>query len=101
MRKLINSQPLAIQGTADGQATALENVSVDHGSFDAFVAQQFLDSANIVTGFEQVGSEAVAQGVRSDRLDQAHPPGRLPDRCAQAAFVQVMAPNLTGTRIKR
>ena len=48
---------LQIQGRADGQAAALEHVGVDHGRLDVFVALQFLDGADVVAVFEQVGGE--------------------------------------------
>jgi hypothetical protein len=38
-------------------------VGVDGGGADIFVAQQFLDGANVVATFEQVGGEAVTKGV--------------------------------------
>ena len=37
-----------VQGAADGQAAALEDVGVDHGGFDILVAEQFLDGADVV-----------------------------------------------------
>jgi hypothetical protein len=39
---------LTIQGAAHSQATAIEDVGVDHGRLDALVPQQFLDGANII-----------------------------------------------------
>lgn len=45
---------LTIQRAADGEAAAVEDVGVDHGCGDIFVAQQFLKGANIITRFKQV-----------------------------------------------
>jgi hypothetical protein len=45
---------LTVQRATHGQATAIEDVGIDHGGGDIFVAQQVLDSADIVTGFKQV-----------------------------------------------
>jgi hypothetical protein len=54
---LMGEGSLQIQGRAHGQAAALEHVGVDHGRLDVFVAQQFLDGADVVAVFEQVGGE--------------------------------------------
>jgi hypothetical protein len=45
---------LTIQGATDGQATAFDDVGVDHGGGDIFVAEQVLDGADVITGFKQV-----------------------------------------------
>ena len=58
----------AIQGRFDRQATALEDVRIDHGGFDVLVAEQLLHCTNIVPVLEQVGGEGVAEGVGADRL---------------------------------
>ena len=34
--------------------TAIKHVCVDHGGFDILMPQQFLDSVDIITSFEQV-----------------------------------------------
>jgi hypothetical protein len=36
-------------------------VSIDHGRSDILVAQQFLDGADIIAGFEQMGGEGGAE----------------------------------------
>ena len=41
-------------------------MGVDHGGFDVFVTEEFLDGADIVAALEEVGSEGVAEGVASD-----------------------------------
>jgi len=38
-------------------------VGVDHGGLDVLVAEQFLDGAYVVTGFEQVGGKRMAKSV--------------------------------------
>jgi hypothetical protein len=43
-------------------------VGVDHGGFDVFVSEQFLDGADVITVLEEVGSEGVAEGVATDAL---------------------------------
>ena len=49
------------------QAGAVD-VDVDLGRGDALVAQHLLDGTQVGTALEQVGGEAVAQGVRTDDL---------------------------------
>ena len=41
-----------IQRAADGEAAAIQNVRINHGGLDIFVAEEFLDGANIVTRFK-------------------------------------------------
>lgn len=41
-------------------------MSVDHGGFDVFVPEEFLDGADVVASLEEVGGEAVAEGVGCD-----------------------------------
>ena len=41
--------------------------------------QEFLHSANVVTGVEHVRREAMSQGVRTDRLGDTGAPTRLAD----------------------
>lgn len=52
-----------IQGAWDlGQGSAAD-VQIDHGGGQSRVAQENLDSAQIVTGFQKMSGEAVSQGV--------------------------------------
>jgi hypothetical protein len=44
---------------------------VDLCGFDILMAQEFLDGADVVSGFEQMGGEAVAEGVGCGRLGNA------------------------------
>lgn len=55
-----------IQGAWDlGQGSAA-NVQIDHGGGQSRVAQEHLDSSQIVTGFQKMSGEAVSQGVDAD-----------------------------------
>ena len=49
----------------------MQDVGVDLGGFDVFVAEEFLDGADVVAGFEQVGGEAVTEGVTAGGFDDA------------------------------
>ena len=46
-----------VEGASDAEAAAVEDVCVDHCCCDAAVAEEFLDGANVVAGFEKVGGE--------------------------------------------
>jgi len=41
-------------------------MSVDHGGFDVFVPEEFLYGSYVITGFEKVGGEAMAEGMWAD-----------------------------------
>jgi hypothetical protein len=43
----------------DSESTTLEDVGVDHGGFDIFVSEQFLDGTNIVTVLQKLGGEGM------------------------------------------
>jgi hypothetical protein len=57
----VREQAEAVQGASDAAVTAVQDVGVDHGGLDAAVAEEFLDGADVVTVFEQVG--VYPQGV--------------------------------------
>jgi hypothetical protein len=40
-------------------------MQIDHGGGQSRMAHQHLDFSNIVSGFQQMGGEAVAQGVNA------------------------------------
>jgi hypothetical protein len=63
------------------------------------MAQEFLHGADIVTVLEQVGGEAMAEGVASDALVEAGGAGGLADGSLQAAFVQMVAASDAGVRV--
>jgi len=47
-----------IGGTADRSQAVIHQVRVDHGGLDVLMAHQFLDHADVVTGFQEVRGEA-------------------------------------------
>ena len=49
-----------VEWAFDAEAGFGEDVGVDLGGGNVGVAEEFLDGANIVAGFEQVGGEGVA-----------------------------------------
>ena len=52
----------------DTFAALSTGVGVDHGSFQVFVAEEFLNSADVIASFEEVGGEGVPKGVGGDVL---------------------------------
>ena len=74
------SRCLAVQRTFHSEPPALEHMGVDHRRFDVLVAEQLLDGPNVVAIFEKVGGEAVAEGMRGNRLVYPGKPGGLFDR---------------------
>jgi hypothetical protein len=58
-----------VEGATDGEGAAVQNVGVDHGRGDVVVAEKFLDGADVVAGFEQVGCKAVPEAVTGCAFD--------------------------------
>ena len=50
---------------------SVEDVGVDHGGFEAFVAEEFLDGADVLAGLQEVGGEGVAEGVAAGFFGEA------------------------------
>jgi len=90
-----------IQGGLDGEGAGVHDVGVDHGGAHVFVAQEFLDGADAVAGFEEVGGEGVAEDVGRDAFGHVCTPGRLPHGFLEAAFIGVMAPHSARSGIDR
>ena len=57
-----------IKQANDTTTAAIENMGVDHRGFDIFVAEEFLDGADVVAALQEVGGEGVAEGVTAVRL---------------------------------
>ena len=54
-----------VNGTTDPTRSAVQNMGVDHGRLHVVMAQEFLDSTDVVAVFEQMGGEGVPEGVAS------------------------------------
>jgi len=57
----VSRQP--VQGAPHPSATLVEDMGVDHGGADIFVAEELLDGTKVVAVLQQVGRERVAQRV--------------------------------------
>src|SRR5262249_24593310 len=60
-----------VRRTLDAGRPAVQDVRVDHGRADVAVAEQLLDGADVVSGFEQVGRKRVAERVAAGVLRDA------------------------------
>ena len=66
-------------------------MGVDHGSFDVFVTEEFLDGADIVAALEVVGSEGVAEGMATDAFGNGCRSHGLFECFLESAFVEMVA----------
>src|ERR1700693_3656379 len=86
--------PLERVGGAPHTATAgaVENMRVNHGRLQVFVAQKVLNRSNIIPVFDQVRREGVAEGVAGGRAAYLGIPDGLLDGSLGDRLVQGMAP---------
>ena len=77
----------------DGEGATIEDMGVDHGRLNVFVAKQLLNGADIITIFKQVRGESVAEDVRSDALLNMCFASGVFDRSMEAACVNVVPAN--------
>ena len=91
---------LTIQRAADTfSAFSFDNMGIDHGCADIFVAQQFLDCADIITVLQKVGRKTVAQGMAADVFLYACQFDGFFDSPLKAAGMDVMAAGNVAARI--
>src|SRR5215813_14621865 len=57
-----------MRGAVNAATTTIQNVCVDHCRAHVFVAQEFLNRANVVTVFKQVSGERMAKTVAHCRF---------------------------------
>lgn len=91
----------SVERTADGQAAALQDMGVDHRRPDVFVPQQFLDCSDVIMVFQQVGREAMAEGVARHALFKSSGACCGAHRFLQIALVKMMASYHAGARVRR
>ena len=73
---------------------------VNHRSLDVLVPEQFLDSSDIVAGFQQVGGEAVAEGMAGNALLETCELRGAADMLLEAAGAHVMTAHDAGPWVK-
>ncbi len=88
-----------VERAADGEAAAIEDVGVDHRRADVLMAEQFLDGADIVAVFEEVGGERVAEGMAGDPFLNFGLTGGGADRFLERAAADVVAASDAGARV--
>ena len=78
------------QRALHAEGAAAGEVGVDHRGAHVLVAEEGLDGADVVAGLEQVGREAVAEGVRRDALVDAGSAGGAAELALNQGLVEVM-----------
>jgi len=87
---------LSVEGRFYCQPATLENVGVDHGGFDVFMPEEFLNGSYIVSALEEVGCEGVAEGVRCDAFGDACDLLGFANGALEVGFVNVVTGGLSG-----
>ncbi len=90
---------LGVEGGFDREAAALEDVGIDHCGFDVFVAEEFLNGANVVVVLEEVGGKGMPEGVRSNVFIYFCGAGCLSYGFLENRFVKVMTLGKPSTRV--
>ena len=79
-----------VQWTANSSSAFVQNMGINHGGADIFVAQQFLHRSDIISICKQMGGEAVAKRMAGDGfIDPGHLRSFL-DRFIQTALMNMM-----------
>ena len=88
-----------VERAADGEATSVKDVRVDHGRLHIRVAEEFLHSPDIIPGFEEVGGERVAERMAGGVFGNAGSAHSLFEGPLQARGVYVVAAHEVGARV--
>ena len=89
-----------VRRAGDASAAGVaEDVGVYHGRLDVFVTEELLDGADIVAGDQQMGGEAVPEGVAADLFADTSGARGGVDGLADDRLVQVVASDDSGTRV--
>ena len=75
-------------------------MGVNHGGGDVFVAEEFLDGANIIALFQQVRSETVPERVAVCGLGDSAGPDGVFDGVLEVFLVDMVAAFLAAPRIE-
>lgn len=73
-------------------ASLVPHVGLNHGRADIFVSHQFLNRADVVSGFQQVSGEGMPEGMAADMLDHSGFSNGLLDRLLKDRLVKMVAP---------
>lgn len=89
-----------VKGTADSKGTGVHNVGVDHGGFYIFVAEEFLNGADVVAGFQEMGGKGVAECMWRDAFVKTSLFCSSAHGFLQAAFVSVVTSEVASARVR-
>jgi hypothetical protein len=74
-------------------------VGIDLSGGDVGVAEEFLDGADIVAGFEEVGGEGVAEGVATDGFRDLGELNGGANGALEDLLIEVITAGFAGARI--
>jgi hypothetical protein len=96
------------RGAANGQPGAIEDVGIDHGGLCVLLAEELLEGANVIVGFQKVRGKAVsrrgfaqAEDVGTNPFGNSRRLGCGAHGFLQAAFVDVVAADDVAARVYR
>ena len=92
---------MAVQRAANTQTGFAQDVGVNHGRGDIFVAQELLHRSDVVTTFKKVRSKAMTERVATGSLWYARFSHRNLDGILKVFLLDMMAAHFPGPRIKR
>jgi hypothetical protein len=85
---------LKIHRTANRPGALFQHVGVNHGGADVFVAQEFLNGANVIARFQKVRGETVSKRVNAGRFRQPGGPNRIFHGALKGRFMDMVARHL-------
>lgn len=88
-----------IERAADAEPGFVQDVGVNHGGGDVFVAEEFLDGANIIAALDEMGGEAVPECVTAGRFRNPSGLNGVFDGVLKVFLADMVTAGLAGTRI--
>jgi len=90
-----------VSGAPHPLSATIQSMRVDHGRVDVLVAEQFLESTNVIAGFQQMRGTCMPHAMTARRLGKACLPHRLFHGPLQNEPPHVMLPLEAASRIHR
>lgn len=81
----------SVEGTADAQSAAVEDIGIDHCGPHVLMAEQFLDTSYVVSVLQEMGGETVSQRVATCRFSDSRANCSGLDRALDHGFVHSVA----------
>ena len=79
----------------------VQDMGIDHGGLDVGVAEEFLDGADVLSGLQQMGGEAVPKAVRREANRQPALPDGLLNRPLNKLFVNMVTSGMAAAGVLR